>query len=87
MTKKIYQQATDNAVADRLASAADSIRDRRATPDIAICDAIGDAPWFREYCTVCLQQPIANSFLGCILFGRQLCEEYKRQESAKVYLA
>jgi hypothetical protein len=78
MTKKIMQQVTENAIADRLKLASDRIRAERKVPDVTICDAIGDATWFREYCNVCLQQPIANSFLGCILFGWQLCEEYKR---------
>jgi len=86
MTKKIMQQAADNAVSDRLKAAADAIRADRKVPDLAICDAIGDSAWFREYCAICLQAPIANSFLGCILFGWQLCEEFKRTEE-KVYLA
>jgi hypothetical protein len=86
MTKKILEQAADNAVADRLKLAADKIRADRKVPDVAICDAIGDSAWFREYCGICLQAPIANSFLGCILFGWQLCEEYKRS-AEKVYLA
>ena len=70
------------AVADRLKLAADAIRASRKVPDPAICDAIGDAPWFREYSNICLQQPIANSFLGCILFGWQLAEEYNRIANA-----
>lgn len=78
MPKKILEQATENMVADRLKLAADRIRSDRKVPDVAICDAIGDSAWFREYCNICLQSPIANSFLGCILFGWQLCEEYKR---------
>jgi hypothetical protein len=78
MTKKILNQAKENAVGDRLKLAADRIRQSRKVPDTVICDAIGDSAWFREYCNICLQQPIANSFLGCILFGWQLCEEYKK---------
>jgi hypothetical protein len=88
--KKIMQQAAEHAVADRLKLAADHIRAARAVPDVAICDAIGDSAWFREYCNICLQAPIANSFLGCILFGWQLCEEYRRladDERVKVYQA
>jgi hypothetical protein len=88
--KKIMQQAAEHAVVDRLKLAADHIRAARAVPDVAICDAIGDSAWFREYCNICLQAPIANSFLGCILFGWQLCEEYRRladDERVKVYQA
>lgn len=88
MTKKILQQAIENDIADRLKLAADSIRVSRKVPDVAICDAIGDSAWFREYCQICLQAPIANSFLGCILFGWQLCEEYQRQKAAtRIYSA
>lgn len=81
MSKKILQQAAEAAVASRLKLAAERIRASRSVPDVAICDAIGDAEWFREYCNICLQAPIANSFLGCILFGWQLCEEYHKLES------
>jgi hypothetical protein len=86
MTKKLIDQAADNTVADRLKLAADKIRSDRKVPDVAICDAIGDSLWFREYCGICLQAPIANSFLGCILFGWQLHEEYKKSEQ-RVYSA
>lgn len=86
MSKKIMQQAEENLVADRLKLAAEKIRLDRKVPDVSICDAIGDSEWFREYCGICLQAPIANSFLGCILFGWQLCEEYKRSEQ-RVYTA
>jgi hypothetical protein len=65
-------------VSDRLKVCAETIRAERNIPDVSICDAIGDSSWFREYCNICLQQPIANSFLGCILFGWQLCEEYNK---------
>jgi len=70
------------AISDRLKLAADAIRAARNVPDVTICDAIGDAAWFREYCGICLQQLIANSFLGCILFGWQLKEEYDRLQQA-----
>lgn len=87
--KKILQQVKENMIADRLKLSADKIRSERKVPDTEICDAIGDATWFREYCNLCLQQPIANSFLGCILFGWQLCEEFKglndRDVVPKVY--
>lgn len=73
-------------VSDRLKLAADRIRQSRKVPDSSICDSIGDSAWFREYCNLCLQQPIANSFLGCILFGWQLCEEFKKLES-RIYEA
>lgn len=77
------------AVSDRLKLCADSIREARKIPDVKICDAIGDAQWFRDYCNICLQAPIANSFLGCILFGWQLCEEYNKIKdySPKIYTA
>lgn len=84
--KKILQQVKENMIADRLKLSADKIRSERKVPDTEICDAIGDATWFREYCNLCLQQPIANSFLGCILFGWQLCEEYRKLET-RVYSA
>ena len=87
VTKKILEQTEDNAVRDRLKLAAEHIRSSRKVPEAAICDAIGDAEWFREYVNICLQQPIVNSFLGCILFGWQLSEEYKKlsEESRIVY--
>lgn len=67
-------------VSQRLKVSAEAIRASRKIPDVIICDAIGDAEWFREYCNICLQSPISNAFLGCILFGWQLCEEYKKSE-------
>lgn len=87
MTKKIMKQAEENTIADRLKLASESIRRDRKIPDVAICDAIGDSDWFLEYCSICLQSPISNAFLGCILFGWQLCEEFNRTKSPTVYRA
>jgi hypothetical protein len=78
MSQSKIKKSAEDAVADRLKLAADSIRAQKKIPDVAICDAIGDSGWFREYMNICLQAPIANSFLGCILFGWQLHEEYKK---------
>lgn len=77
-TKEMQQ----TVVSERLKLAADTIRASRKIPDVMICDAIGDSAWFKEYMTVCLQSPIANAFLGCILFGWQLAEEYNKIENA-----
>lgn len=88
--KKILDQAKESAISDRLKLAASRIRSDRKVPDVVICDAIGDADWFREYANICLQSPIMNSFLGCILFGWMLCEEYKRistENETRIYSA
>lgn len=67
-----------DVIADRLKQAADIIRAGQKLPDPDVANAIGDSKWFREYSNLCLQAPIANAFLGCILFGWQLCEEYNK---------
>ncbi len=72
----------ERSVADRLKLAADSIRAQHLIPPTEICDAVGDSAWFREYMNICLGSPISNAFLGCVLFGWQLAEEYRKIESA-----
>jgi hypothetical protein len=79
---EMQRKMDESAVADRLKLAADTIRAANKIPDVAICDAIGDSQWFREYMNICLQSPIANAFLGCIIFGWQLHEEYQQIKDA-----
>jgi hypothetical protein len=89
MSQSKIKKSSEDIIADRLKLAADSIRVQKKIPDVAICDAIGDSSWFREYMNICLQSPISNAFLGCILFGWQLHEEYQKIEkgSGIVYRA
>ena len=68
--------------ADRLKLAADTIIAARKVPDALLCDAIGESEWFARYCDHCLTQPLGASFLGCILLGWQMCEEYNRIKEA-----
>ena len=81
-TELTREEINSSVVADRLKLAADSIRASRKVPDTVICDAIGDSAWFQEYMRICMNSPISNAFLGCILFGWQLSEEYKNIKEA-----
>jgi len=85
--KKIIEQARENDISDRLKRAAE--RCRNNLPDPQISDSIGDSQWFRDYCNICLGSPIGNAFLGCIVLGWQLHEEFNKSEEIvpKVYRA
>lgn len=70
-----------------LQKAADKIK--KAGPDqfyAGLGDLIGDAPWFREYCQICLAHPLGNAILGAIVFGYQLRDKVSEMEQ-KVHLA
>ena len=82
----IMQQAENNAISDRLKLAAERIYSDRRIPDAALCqsitDVVTDSEWFRDIATSVLTRNIADLFFGCILFGWQLCEEYRKLKEA-----
>ncbi len=66
------------SMSDRLALAAKTLKAKHELPPADVIDAIGDAPWFREYLQVCLAHPMGNAILGAIVFGWQLNDEVKK---------
>ena len=77
------------SMSDRLQLAAKTLKAKKELPPAEVVDAIGDAPWFREYLQVCMAHPIGNAILGAIVFGWQLNDEVRKNSTVSqvVHLA
>ena len=65
---------------EKLHKCAMDLKARNQIPDESLVESIADSKWFQDYLKVCLNHPISNAMLGCIIFGWQLCEEVKKLE-------